>query len=325
MTGTSPLLKTDDLVTEDAFDVLLAHPTLVLDAFDRTASEVGSVACILNQNSEEAELRNLRAEVQLLRRRDETLKYYMQRLDEELRLAARLQQDFLPKTLPQVGRLHFHKLFRPAGYVSGDLYNVSRLDENHVGFYVADAVGHGMPAALLTMFLKTALVMKEISSSGYRILEPSETVSRLNEALCDQGLSQATFATALYGHVNAETLKVTIARGGHPSPVLVRAGGEVESIEADGSLLGIFPGETFTQASAQLEPGDRLFVFSDGIEVAFSGDGEQIDTERWRSELHNRRHLPTAQLLEDLATSIDSVAGSLAPKDDLTIIVMEAR
>src|SRR5688572_9036270 len=94
------------------------------------------------------EIQNLHGEINQLRRRDETLRFYMHRLDEELRLAARIQQDFLPKMLPQVGPVHFHTLFRPAGYVSGDLYDVTRLDERHVGFYIADAVGHGVPAAL---------------------------------------------------------------------------------------------------------------------------------------------------------------------------------
>jgi serine phosphatase RsbU (regulator of sigma subunit) len=323
----SAALKIHDDVIPDTIEALLAPTGALAGAFPRAAMETGSVACIVNNviNPDDAELRRLRQEVQLLRRRDETLKFYMQRLDEELRLAARLQQDFLPKSLPHVGRVHFHKLYRPAGYVSGDLYDVTRLDESHVGFYIADAVGHGMPAALLTMFLKTALVMKEIKQGGYRLLTPSETISRLNESLCDQGLTQATFATALYGHVNTHTLEVTIARGGHPSPVLLRANGHVESIDADGGLLGIFPGETFEQATAQLEPGDRLFVFTDGIEVAFSGPEQTIDTERWRAELHARRHLPTAELLEDFARHIDQEAGSITPKDDLTMIVLEVK
>ena len=82
-------------------------------------------AAILGQvEALEGELSALRQEINLLRRRDETLNFYMHRLDEELRLAARLQQDFLPKSLPQIGPVHFHTLFRPAGYVSGDLYDV---------------------------------------------------------------------------------------------------------------------------------------------------------------------------------------------------------
>src|SRR5215472_10564970 len=75
----------------------------------------------------QAELASVKTELNFLYRRDETLNFYMHRLDEELRLAARLQQDFLPKMLPQLGLVHFHTLFRPAGYVSGDLYDVMRL------------------------------------------------------------------------------------------------------------------------------------------------------------------------------------------------------
>src|SRR3954462_6644719 len=185
------------------------------------------------------EVNSLRGELDLLRRRDETLNYYMQRLDEELRLAARLQQDFLPKSLPQLGRVRFHTLFRPAGYVSGDLYDVMRLDERHVGFYMADAVGHGMPAALLTMFIKNALVTKEITQGSYRLLDPAQAIARLNEALVAQNLSYATFATAPYGLINTETLEVSFARGGHPNPVLLHADGTTEDLCADGSLLGI--------------------------------------------------------------------------------------
>src|SRR3982751_5217328 len=182
------------------------------------------------------EVNSLRGELDLLRRRDETLNYYMQRLDDEMRLAARLQQDFLPKSLPQLGRVHFHTLFRPAGYVSGDLYDVMRLDERHVGFYMTDAVGHGLPAALLTMFIKNALVTKEITAGSYRLLDPAQTVARLNDALVDQNLSYATFATALYGLINTETLEVRFARGGHPNPVLLRADGSSDDLCADGSL-----------------------------------------------------------------------------------------
>src|SRR4051812_15350216 len=196
----------------------------------------------------------------------------MHRLDEELRLAARIQQDFLPKLLPQVGPVHFHTLFRPAGYVSGDLYDVIRLDENHVGFFICDAVGHGMPAALLTMFIKRALVTKEILPSGYRLLAPPETLAVLNQSLVDQNLSQATYATALYGIINTQTLEVTFSKGGHPSPALLRGDGRMEFPDAVGALLGIFPDEQFAVTKLQLSPGDRLFIYSDGVEVGFCGD-----------------------------------------------------
>src|SRR5687768_17691371 len=197
----------------------------------------------------QVEMESLRAELTLLRRRDETLNFYLNRIDEELRLAARLQQDFLPKGLPEVGPVRFRTLYRPAGYVSGDLYDVMRLDETHVGFYMADAVGHGVPAALLTMFIKQALVTKVIDATGYRLLAPSVTMQKLNDALVAQNLSTATFATALYGNINYRTRRLTFARGGHPDPLLLTRDGELKTLESEGALLGIFPDDEYQQTA----------------------------------------------------------------------------
>ena len=270
----------------------------------------------------------LRDELTQIRRRDDALYTYLRKMDEELRLAARLQQDFLPKSMPEVGRVRFHTLFRPAGYVSGDLYDVMRLDERRVGFYMADAVGHGVPAALLTMFIKQALQTKEIDPRrrGYRLLAPAEALQRLNERLIAQNLSNSTFATALYGTVDADTLEVTVARAGHPHPIVVRADGRVESLEVEGSLLGVFPDETYADCTTQLCPGDRLVVYSDGVEVAFDGpDGAACGgVPPWQAEVLRRRLLPTDQLLAEFADALDASAHSLRPKDDVTILVVEA-
>jgi sigma-B regulation protein RsbU (phosphoserine phosphatase) len=291
-----------------------------------TPAPTGATAAVSDAlASLQKEIDSLHDEVSSLRQRDETLKYYMHRLDEEMRLAARLQRDFLPKYLPQIGPVHFQTLFRPAGYVSGDLYDVMRLDETHVGFYIADAVGHGMPAALLTMFMKNALVTKQITADGYHLLAPGKTMARLNESLVSQNLSYATFATAIYGVIDTQSLRVTFARGGHPNPIVLRADGGMQCLQTDGSLLGIFPDELFPEATVQLAPGDRLFLFTDGVEVAFSDDPEQADSARWREELWLRRTLTTEQLLADLTTQLDRVTGSITPKDDLTMIVIDVK
>jgi phosphoserine phosphatase RsbU/P len=269
------------------------------------------------------EVASLNAELSLMRRKSDMLNFHMSRLDEELRLAARLQQDFLPKALPQIGRVHFHTLFRPAGYVSGDFYDVMRLDEKHIGFYIADAVGHGVPAALLTMFIKHALTTKQIiAGKGYRLLSASETITRLNETLIEQDLSAATFATAVYGTLNVDTLKLTICRAGHPHPVLLRANGAIESLEPEGGLLGVFPEQRFQETSVDLASGDRLLMFTDGIEVCFSDD-VTANKERWRDELNSRRKLPGKQLLSEFGQLIDKENGSIAPKDDLTMVLLE--
>ncbi len=260
----------------------------------------------------------------MLRRRDEIVHFYLHRVDEELRLAARLQQDFLPKELPRVGKAQFSAMFRPAGYVSGDLYDVFRLDETHVGFYLADAIGHGVPSALLTMFLRTSLVSKEILPKGYRILPPSETLGKLNVALAAQNFSQTTFATAVYGVINTFDGQVQISRAGHPLPVVLPAGdAPAHGINCGGgALLGVFAEEIFHTETFCLNPGDRLFIHSDGVDAICSETGAD-EAGAWMKRLLSVRHQDSAKILQDFCTELDHMEGSLAQKDDLTIISVE--
>ena len=314
-----PTLRLTQDVDEPARAVSPAHPASPESS--TTAAAVSAAESHLAQL--QRELDRMRDELELLRRRDVALQFYMHRLDEELKLAARVQQDFLPKSMPRIGPLRFHTLFRPAAHVSGDLYDVMRLDESHVGFYMADAVGHGMPAALLTMFLKQALVTKVIDNTGYRLLAPSVTMQKLNDALVAQNLSTATFATALYGNINYRTRRLTFARGGHPDPIMLSRDGELKILEAEGALLGIFPDDVYQQTAVELEPGDRVFIYSDGVEMAFSNSDSPNPAE-WRAVLHARRHLPTEQIIAELRDTLARVdAQDDRKKDDLTVIAIE--
>ena len=131
-------------------------------------------------------------------------------------------------------------------------------------------------------------------------------------------------SAALYGIIDTSTLQVQFARGGHPSPALISADGQIRDVTVDGGLLGIFPAETYDTCTVQLQPGDRLLVFTDGLEVAFWSD-KNFDTMRWREEIYERRMLPSAELLSSLVEQMDKHTGSLRPKDDLTIILIEAK
>lgn len=281
------------------------------------ATELDAHLAQLHEQSE-----TLQSELHILRQRDRLLHGYLNRLDEELRLAARLQQDLLPKSLPQLGRVRFHVLFRPASYVSGDIYDVMRLDEKHVAFHVADAVGHGMSAALLTMFIKRSLIGKETGPDGYRLLSPAEALDKTHQALMEQEFSHGSFVTALYGLIDTESLRFTFARAGHPHPILLRPAQPLCFLESPGALLGVDIDETRTDISVQLHPGDRLLFFTDGVEIAFNNDLNH-GTTRWKTELDRRRHLPTDALLADFAACLDRESGSMHPKDDLTLLAME--
>jgi sigma-B regulation protein RsbU (phosphoserine phosphatase) len=301
----------------------LVRPILSPAIMARASAELQSTPTVVSKQLDDVqrELDALRAELGVLRSRDETLNFYMRRLDEELRLAARLQRDFLPRTLPAVGGVRFAVLFRPAGYVSGDIYDVVRLDEHHVGIYIADAVGHGMPAALLTIFIKQALRMKEILAGGYRLLNPSEALARLNEAMIEQELSHAAFATAIYATIDSRTRQVTLARAGHPLAIVIRPDGTIHPVASEGGLLGIFPGEICPDVTVQLQSGDRFILYSDGMDVAFGNDDSP--NPRWQRELLDLRHLPGEQLIAEFAARIDTARGDAEQKDDLTLLIAE--
>jgi len=187
-------------------------------------------------------------------------------LAEQLKMAGRVQRDFLPARLPDSERYHWGAVFRPAEWVSGDMYDVARLDEHHIGFYLADAVGHSMPAALLTMFLKHGVRMRETVGNQYRIFEPAEVMSQLNVLMTEQGLSGCQFATACYCLLNTDTREIRFSRAGHPYPILIGADGKLRMLESRGPLLGVFKDSQYVQESVTLRQGDKLMLYSDGAE-----------------------------------------------------------
>lgn len=267
-------------------------------------------------------VRGLQREIRLFQRLDRRISGQFNEIDEEMRLASRLQKDFLPKRLPAVGRVQFATLYRPASWVSGDLYDVFRLDEKHVGFYIADAVGHGMPAALLTMFIKRSMETKHIEQGGYRLLGPEETMRSLNQALLEAGLSSSQFTTAVYAVLNVETLEVQFARGGHPHPIWLHNDGATSEPQADGGLLGIFPDTQFARGQFQMAPGDKLIIYSDGLETVFV-EGEQMASQLYRQHLQAGRELPVDSMLNSLVDEMDRQIGSLNPRDDVTVVAVE--
>ena len=260
------------------------------------------------------------------------------KMDEELRLAAQLQREFLPRELPSLHGVSFEIMWRPAGYVGGDIYDVIRLDENHIGFFVADAVGHGVPAALMTMFIKQSLEIKATGPDvpgGYRILPPRETLAKLNRDLNEQQGGKVRFATACYGVIDCERREVTLARAGHPFPLLLRHDGSQQRLEPDGGLLGVFPEEQFEEVTVQLHEHDRLLIFSDGFETAFpepnasnnghAGKPGKLVSERYLDEFSLLSRGDVREALRQLEQRIHDEAGSLDQKDDLTLLCLAVR
>ena len=241
-----------------------------------------------------------------------------QQIDQELELAQRIQSSFLPQTLPEVphGRFAVHYLL--CDRVGGDFYDVFRLDENHVGFYVADAMGHGVPASLLTIFVKKGIKAKEVFGQQYRLVPPGEVLSRLNKELIEQQLSENPFITIVYGLLNFRDGTLQFARAGHPYPLHVPREGPVGYWQVEGLLLGVVDA-TFRQQTHTLQRGDKVLFYSDGIDSA-TFEGHEPGNPSLTACVERHRHLPVREFVNQVARDL---FGAGEHPDDLTLLGLE--
>jgi serine phosphatase RsbU (regulator of sigma subunit) len=245
-------------------------------------------------------------------------------VDQEMQLAGRLQVAFLPKKMGHVEQVSFATLYRPATFVSGDIYDIYRVDEDHIAFYVADAVGHGMAASLLTMFIKNAVVSKRVYDTGYQLIDADGTLRLLNRKLIDQNLPNSQFVTACYAMFNTRTYELQFARAGHPYPMLCSCDGNITELKTTGGLLGLFEDEEFPKQTITLRPGEKIIMYSDGVELAFGEAADRPDELTfYREVFQDIAHLPPDQVVSEFGRILDREAGSLNPKDDITLLVMQ--
>ena len=208
--------------------------------------------------------------------------------------------------------------YKPCGRVGGDFYDVFRLDENHLGFYVADAMGHGVPASLLTIFVKTTVKSKEINGKEYRLVPPNEVLQRLNRDLIDQKLSENPFITMAYALFNMRDGTLQFARAGHPYPLYLPRLGSPQLWQIEGSLLGVFDIQYRLQTH-QLQAGDKVLLYTDGMDGA-TQEGKAAGLTSLLTVAERHRDLPVDELVDRLAADL---FGDGRQTDDLTLLGME--
>jgi len=277
-------------------------------------------------------LRNRELELSLRRQNRETgllnrqLMEAREEIQNELELARRIQQGLLPATFPELERFRFAATLRPSGEVSGDFYDMYRLDETHYGFYVADAIGHGVPAALLTIFVKKGIQTRDLTTDGYRLLPPGEVLDRLNRDLMAEELPGNPFVTLCYAILDVKSGTLSYASGGHPPAIVLSADGATLPLMSEGALLGVFESE-FTTGEVVLTPGDRVVLYTDGIEQAHDTSGRTgLD-----ALLDYVRAVPDGnESNEAFAARIDAAFDALFDhkpvhqhSDDVTVLVLE--
>src|SRR5262249_40212165 len=182
----------------------------------------------------------------------------------------------------------------------------------------ADAMGHGVPASLLTIFVKKGVRAKEVFGQQYRLVPPGEVLQRLNKDLIDQALSDQPFITMVYALFNHRDGTLRFSRAGHPYPLHVPEEGEPRLWRTEGLLLGVFDAQ-FSDNTHRLVPGDKVLLYSDGIDSArFEGNTAGVASLLACATRH--RALPIQEFVEELAAGL---FGAGPPPDGLTLLGLE--
>lgn len=235
-----------------------------------------------------------------------------------LRAAGRLQTRLLlPHAPPDWSELRWGLHYAPLDHLGGDYYDVARPHPDHLGLLIADASGHSIAAAMVAIMSRTAFA--DVSATT---ISPGEVLSEMNARL--QGLADDRFVTAFYGVLNRRTWELTYANAGHPYPLrFVARTGAVQSLSAQGFMLGIVPDERYREKTVQLEPGDRLCFFTDGLVEARNELGEGYGTDRLEAALAAHGRIGAEDLLAKLLADQGAFRGDTKHTDDVTLVVSE--
>ena len=254
-------------------------------------------------------------QAQVERHRDLLSQQHLQEV--ELREAHEIQKNLLPKTIPHVPGFEIAATSQPFRVVGGDYYDVARLNDTQTALSIADVAGKGLPAALLMSNVQAALRPLMLER-----IEPHEVCRRLNQTLCEITLL-GKFVTFFYCILNSEARSLTYCNAGHNPPLLIRSGGEAETLSSEDAVLAQFPNWRYSQRATELNSGDALILFTDGIVEACGPSGDPFGEERLVRVAAQNCHLGAAHLHNAiLAAASDYCGGHF--QDDVSLVVLRA-
>jgi len=240
-----------------------------------------------------------------------------QRLEQEIGIARDIQQALLPKNFRNYPHLSVSGINFPCLSVGGDYFDVFPLSDNRTAFLIADVSGKGLGAALLTTMLQGAL-------SGMTLgTDPALVFNHVNRFLCDHA-EVGRYATMFFGILNTEG-HLEYINAGHPSPFLIRRG-VAEDIFNEGSYpVGLVPEAEYTAVCVQLEPGDTMVLFSDGVTEAMDPDEELFGVPRLKGVLSGQMNSPLEDIQSLVLQAVENFTRGASQADDVTLLLVRYR
>src|SRR6204780_3794908 len=242
----------------------------------------------------------------------------------DLQIAREIQTWLLPGAPPQIPGLAVAYAPRPANTVAGDYYDVfprpgKTTEENRVMFAVADVAGKSIPAAMLMATLQASL--KTLSTEPIAL---PELVSDMNKYACSNSQGGLRFTTAFLAEYDAARRTFLYINAGHNNPILRRANGSIERLDAGGLPLGILSEAKYESASVTLAPGDWLIIFTDGLVEAENARQDEYGEEQLLSVINSAAASTPAEMLNRLMAAVDLFVGSTPQHDDVTCLLVKA-
>jgi len=235
--------------------------------------------------------------------------------DRDFREASEIQRAFLPDEIPQVRGYDIAGTWQPSRLVGGDYYDVIKFDEGRAALCIGDVVGKGIPAALLMSNLQAAV---RTTSSGS--LEPRELCNSVNN-LISRNIVIGKFISFFYCLLQADRRMLSYTNAGHCPPMLLHADGTLDRLRTGGAVFGAFPDWQYEQQAVQLEKGDLLVLFTDGITEARNANGEEFGEERLARSIANNAHLTATAHQAEMLKTVSAFSGGEF-QDDVTLLVM---
>ena len=279
----------------------------------------------------ETHLKILRLE-QNLARKNRQLEEANQRMRLDLEAAVRVQESFLPKAAPQNAYARFAWTYQPCEQLGGDFLNVFAFDERYIGMYVVDVCGHGVPSSLLAVTIGRSLnldvggssVLTEPSaqSRGFDIVSPARVAARLNQ-LFPMDATTGLYFTMLYGVLDTANGEFRFVSTGHPGPLVVNGDGTATVHEVAGRPIGLWPEADYTENLLELKSGDRIFLYTDGLNEERNLHGDQFGDARMLAVVASAADAGLEGTVDALVREVAAWGEGGQVRDDVAIVAAE--
>ena len=293
----------------------MASVPYTIQEFETMQQEIDRTSLALNQQMDT--IRRMERE----QMEQENMIKEQERIVKELSTARQIQRSVLPHIFPPFPdrvEIDLFATMDPAKDVGGDFYDFYFIDEDHLCLVIADVSGKGIPAALFMMLSKR--ILEDLARQERT---PSTILEKANDLLCDNNQAEM-FVTVWLGILEISTGKLTAANAGHEFPAICKKGGSFELYkDTHGFVVGGMEGVHYKGYDLQLNPGDKLFVYTDGVPEATDGSGEMFGTDRMIETLSSCTDNTPKEILQGVRNAVDSFVGDAEQFDDLTMMCLE--